>query len=75
MKYLIKNDIDINAVDNNGDTFLHYVIRKDRPWAQINKKNSDEAYENILKGIKYFLKKGADINIRNNKGFIFFILF
>lgn len=53
---LHRKGANFNMVDNNGNTILHYLVPM---FNYIN---------NILEIITYFIEKGVNINIQNNKG-------
>ena len=58
VKIFMFGDIDLDIVDNNGNTILHLIVK------YYNK--DEQFYENIL---KLFLKHGANPNILNQEQF------
>ncbi len=61
IKYCVEKGADVNAIDEAGNTPLHYVI--DRVRSAIL---SDEGVN--LASIEFLLMNGADVNIKNNIG-------
>ena len=52
IKILVEKNVNINILDDMGNTPLHYAVFRDD-------------YSEIL---KYFIKHGANVNIKNNNG-------
>lgn len=57
---LSKTGRDVNAQDNEGNTFLHMICRIDCNY-------SHEAAKEMYKKVKFLLEAGADAGITNNK--------
>ncbi|KAL3862651.1 hypothetical protein ACJMK2_008605 [Sinanodonta woodiana] len=56
IKLLVESGLDINGVDNNGNTSLHFTVTR-----EVNDEDVTPA-ETI---VRYLVQNGADVNIRN----------
>ena len=61
VEFLLKNGADINAVDDNGNTPLHYALEFVNVY-------TDDQYEESIKIANLLINEGADVNASNNKG-------
>lgn len=61
IEFLLENGADVNAVDDNGETPLHYVI-------QSLDSHSLDAYEKSIEIANFLINEGADVNISNADG-------
>lgn len=59
VKMLIEAGIPINIIDKFGDTPLHYAIKESLSYGSVGKK--------VV--VAYLVRKGANLNIKNIKGF------
>jgi ankyrin repeat protein len=67
-KLLIEKDVDLNLKNNDGYTSLMISIKNNSFFAYYNNiKNKKIYFLNNLYIIKLLIKKGADLNIENNK--------
>ncbi len=61
IKYCIENGADINAIDTDGNTPLHYAIDNIKDLVSSNHKG-------CIKFVEVFLENKADIKVKNDKG-------
>lgn len=54
--FLIKNGVDLNARDDEGDTAIHNCCGKKSDYADVET-------------IRYLIKLGCDVNVKNDEGF------
>jgi len=62
VEYLILNGANINAIDNDHDTPLHFAVQRH------HLQNYPYAENNDIEMVKWLLNHGADINAINNHG-------